>query len=132
MTNNWDELYQSLSYNWPDATLLLCNFHVLHEVWRWLYESCHGIAKNDRVIIMKLFQKLGYAKDIEDYVSACTILFESNITNKYNLCVEYFEDLCNINERWARCFRNDEITHWPNAKVLSWIVDQTPMLKPSF
>ena len=112
MTDNCEELYQSLSYNWPYATLLLCTFHILQQVWRWLYESCHGIAKND---ILKLFQKLVYAKDIEDYVSTYTVLFESNITNKYNLCVKYFEDLCNINKRCARCFRNDDLIRESNT-----------------
>ena len=115
MTDNCEELYQGLSYNWPDATLFLCTFHIFQQVWRWLYESCHGIAKNDSVIIMKLFRKLVYAKDIEDYVSAYTVLFESNITNNYNLCVKYFEDLCNISERWARCFQNDELIQGSNT-----------------
>ena len=108
MTDNCDELLQSLSFNWPDAALLLCTLHILQQAWRWLYESCHGIATNDRVIIMKLFWKLVYVKDIKDDLSAYTGLFESSITNNYNLCVKYFEDLCSIKERWARCFRNDE------------------------
>ena len=63
---------------------------------------------------MKLFRKLVYAEDIEDYVSAYTVLFKSNITNKYNLCAKYFEGLCNIRERWARCFRNDELMSNPS------------------
>ena len=116
-------------YNYSDATLLLCTFHILQQVWRWLYESCHGIAKNDRVIIMMLFRKLVYAKDIEDYVSVYTVLFESNITNKYNLCVKYFEDLCNINECWARCFQNDELIRRSNAN--NYVEAQSLVIKDS-
>ena len=97
--DNCDKLHQSLSFNWLDATLLLCTFDTFQQVWRWLYESCHGITKNNRVIIMKLFRKLVYAKDSEHYVSAYTVLFESSITNKYNLCVKYFEDQCSISQR---------------------------------
>ena len=115
MTNNRGELYQSLSYNWPDATLLLCIFHILQQVWRWLYESCHSIAKNDRVITIKLFWKLVYARHNEDHVSAYTVLFEYNLTNKYSLCVKYFKDLCNISQRWARCFWNEELTQGSNT-----------------
>ena len=100
MTDNCDELHQSLSYNWPDATLLLCTSHILQQVWRWLYKSCHGIGKNYRVIMVKLFRKLVYAKDIEDYVSTYTVLFESIITSKYSLCAKYFEDMCCISEHW--------------------------------
>ena len=58
---------------------------------------------------MKLFRKLVCAKDIADYVSAYTVLFESIITNKH------FEGLCNISERWARCLRNDELIRRSNA-----------------
>ena len=87
MTDNHDKLHQGLSYNWPDATLVLCTFHILQQVWRWLYESCHRKARNDRIMIMKLSLKLVYSKDMKDYVSAYTVLFEPNITNKYNLCV---------------------------------------------
>ena len=114
MTNNCGELYQSLSYNWPDATLLLCIFHILQQVWRWLYESCHSIAKNDRVITIKLFWILVYARHNEDHVSAYTVLFEYNLTNKYSLCVRYFEDLCN-SQRWAICFWNEELTRGSNT-----------------
>ena len=115
MTDNCGELYQSLYYNWPDVALLLCIFHILQQVWRWLYESCHDIAKNDRVITIKLFWKLVYAKDNKDYVSAYTVLFEYNLTNKYSLCVKYFKDLCNISQHWARCFWNEELTQGSNT-----------------
>ena len=70
ITENCDEFHQSISYNWPDVTLLLCTFQILQKVWRKRYKSCHGITKNNRVIMMNLLQKLNYAKDIEDYISA--------------------------------------------------------------
>ena len=98
MTDNCDKFHQGFSYNWPEANLLLCTFHILQQVWRKQYEGCRGIAKNDRIIITKLFWKLDNAEDIKNYVSANTVLFESNITNKYNLCVKYFEDLRIISE----------------------------------
>ena len=82
---------------------------------RWQYESCHVIIKNVGVLIMKLFQKLICAKNIEDYISAYTVLCESNIRNKYNLCVKYFEDLCSISDRWARCFQHNKSVRGSNT-----------------
>ena len=70
MTDNCDELRRNLHRSWPNATLLLCIFHVLQQVWRWLYERQHGISKEVRVEIMKLFRKLVYASDVEGYESA--------------------------------------------------------------
>ena len=58
-TDNSDELRDSLHVNWPDANLLLCQFHVLQQVWRWLTDKNHGIAATDRTsmyyIILILF-----------------------------------------------------------------------------
>ena len=84
-------------------------------MWRWQYESCHVITKNDRVIVMKLFQKLNNAKNTEDYISAYTVLCEPNIRNKYNLCVKYFEDLCSISDRWARYFQRNKSVRGSNT-----------------
>ena len=75
MTDNCDELRRSLHRNWPNATLLLCVFHVLQQVWRWLFERQHGVSKDHRVEIMKLFRKLVYAHDVEGYEKASEKFF---------------------------------------------------------
>lgn len=129
MTDNCEELHDSLAYNWPDATLLLCIFHILQQVWRWLYESCHGISKTDRVIIMALFRNVIYANSIDNYVSAYSALFESNMIQKYKNCAKYFEDLCNISERWALSFRNDMLTRGSNTN--NYIEAQFLVIKDS-
>lgn len=44
MTDNCDELRSALNETWPRSTLLLCIFHILQQVWRYLllnYLSCH-------------------------------------------------------------------------------------------
>ena len=57
------------------------------------------------------------------------VLFESNITSKYDLYVKYFDDLCNISERWARCFRNDELTRGSNTN--NYVEAQLMVIKDS-
>ena len=32
-----------LKQTWPAADLLLCTFHFLQSIWRWLLNSKHGI-----------------------------------------------------------------------------------------
>ena len=34
----------ALSTVWPEALLLLCHFHVMQAVWRWLWDSKHKIS----------------------------------------------------------------------------------------
>ena len=115
LTDNCDELRSSLSKIWPGATLLLCVFHVLQQVWRWLFEKEHGIGKMDRVEIMRLFRLLVYAQSEEAYEVASDRLFASVVTRKYNNCVLYFQDLCEIKESWAECFRKEMLIRGLNT-----------------
>ena len=115
MTDNCEELRKSLHNTWPNATLLLCIFHILQQVWRWLYEKPHGISKEDRVEIMKLFRNLVYASDVEGYERSLENLFDSPKTQKYKNCVKYFEELCEMNKAWARCFRSEYLIRGANT-----------------
>ena len=48
MTDNCDELRDALHAVWPKSTLLLCIFHLMQQVWRWLFDKNHCIAQMDR------------------------------------------------------------------------------------
>ena len=56
MTDNCSELRQVIRERWNKATLLLCIFHILQQIWRWIYEKKHGISANHCVQIMRLFK----------------------------------------------------------------------------
>ena len=45
MTDDCQAERNALSAVWPEARLLLCTFHVLQAVWRWLHNGKHGIDK---------------------------------------------------------------------------------------
>ena len=82
MTDNCDELRASIKKAWPKGTLLLCNFHILQQVWRWLYEKEHGIYKDDRVVTMKLFRAVLYTNNFESYEKAYKDLADSSSNSK--------------------------------------------------
>ena len=48
----------------PQAVLLLCTFHLLQAVWRWLWDSRHGIKKEDRQSLFSLVKAIVYADDV--------------------------------------------------------------------
>jgi hypothetical protein len=52
MTDNCMELKDAIHQVWPDATTVLCIFHLLQQVWRWLHDKKHGIALEDRPHIL--------------------------------------------------------------------------------
>ena len=115
-TDNCDEPRRSLHLNWPNATLPLCVFHVLQEVWGWLYERQHGVSKDDRVQIMKLFRNLVCAHKVQGYERTYENIFNFLATLKYKNCVQYFEKLCELSK-----FVGEILSNWEsNKRVKCW------------
>ena len=54
MTDNCEELRNRIREVWPGRLLLLCQFHILQQVWRWLFDKDHGIELDDRVEIIQV------------------------------------------------------------------------------
>ena len=109
---NFEQVYEIYGLN---EIFCLCVFHILQQVWRWLYEKAHGISKNDRIIIMKLFNKLVYANGFESYGKSYHDLINSSSTQKYKNCLKYFEELCELSSSWALCFRKDQLLRGSNT-----------------
>ena len=62
MTDNCPEERDALSTVWPEAKLILCTFHILQQVWRWLHDSKNGVDKFDRYQNLKVWFMLGRLK----------------------------------------------------------------------
>ena len=58
MTDNCSELRAALCFVWPLSILLLCLFHILQQVWRWLCDSNNAIAVHDRQSLINVFKNL--------------------------------------------------------------------------
>ena len=107
MTDNCGELREALSYAWPSANLLLCVFHILQQVWRWLFDKNHCIEQSDRREILLLFKKALY----EDTEEAMDRIFEemlqTNMVSKYPNLIAYLETLYEYRNAWAVCYRSN-------------------------
>lgn len=88
MTDNCHELRQVLREKWINTVLLLCVFHILQQVWRWIYEKSHGIKPTDRVELMSFFKSLLYSKD-EETLEEKILLIEENTTIQVMIFVKY-------------------------------------------
>ena len=93
MTDNCAELREALSEIFPLSRLLLCVFHILQQVWRWLYEKKHGISSHDRLEIMKHFRRLVYIEEEESFQRLQDEFFELANVVKYPSAVLYFSEL---------------------------------------
>ena len=56
MTDNAGAEIKALLHVWPRSKNLLCTFHVLQSVWRWMWDSKHEIPKENRIILMHFFK----------------------------------------------------------------------------
>lgn len=53
----------ALRRSFPEATLLLCSFHLLQAVWRWLWSRKSGVAHKDRPVLFGLVKDMLYSQD---------------------------------------------------------------------
>ena len=115
MTDNCNELRNCLRRAWPKAVLYLCTFHILQQVWRWLFEKEHGVSKEDRVVIMKSFRSILYAFTKEEFDEKLEEFMALDAIERKPSCKTYFEDLWKIEKSWAICYRKDSLTRGSNT-----------------
>ena len=74
-------LVNSLRKACPTATTLQCQWHILQAIWRWLCLGDHGVAKQYRQHLLKLFKDMMYSKTREEF-EKCEDRFRSdNVSN---------------------------------------------------
>ena len=107
---------------WRSSVLLLCIFHFLQAVWRWLLDSTNLINKNDRQHLMSLFQDLVslfqdlvFTDKVDEFgtkeskaLSDQTVLSDPNFK-------EYLVHALERKEQWALCFRKGLKTRGNNT-----------------
>eukprot|EP00057_Strongylocentrotus_purpuratus_P026365 XP_011680839.1 PREDICTED: uncharacterized protein LOC753067 [Strongylocentrotus purpuratus] len=89
----------------PQSVLLLCSFHLLQAVWRWLWDSKHGIQKHHRQGLFFHVKNMVYAED----ATAVEAAFESAISDpaviRYPGYRAYINSLYERRQVWAQAFR---------------------------
>ena len=83
MTDDSDSIRNSLSASWPQAELLLCQFHVLQALWNWLWEGKHKIANPDRPILLRLFRDVLYSENEEQLSDNTEKLNVNSVCHQY-------------------------------------------------
>lgn len=107
MMDNCLELRDAICQTWPDATRVLCIFHLLQQIWRWLHDKNHGISNEDRPHLLLGFKRALYAESEEVFESEYQSLLEDEVASKYPSFIKYISDVYNDCESWALCYRKD-------------------------
>ena len=91
MTDDDTAQRKALQSQWKHATLLLCIFHFMQATWRWLLDSKHSIAKDDRKHLMTIMQDLVFAKQQEGFQEIVQLLPSDSILQKNPVYQEYLK-----------------------------------------
>jgi len=108
---------QALKSISPQSNILLCRFHVLQSVWRWLWDAKHDIKNEHRKLLFKLFQSILIAPDCNSahkaYITAIgktitinNCLSDEIIPLKYEKWVKYINNYWVRKELWCLAFRD--------------------------
>ncbi|KAF0683893.1 Uncharacterized protein FWK35_00034858, partial [Aphis craccivora] len=89
MTDDSSAERNALKSVFPHSNLLLCIFHVLKAMWRWLWDSKHDIANQDRKHLMKLFRSIAYADNEENLVEMVDTRHINENRSNFKWCIAY-------------------------------------------
>lgn len=105
MTDDAEAERKALGKVYPDSTLLLCSFHILQALWRFLWDAKHKVQKEDRPYILKAVKEMLYAKTEADLDKYYNELCRDEKTQKYDCLVTHLRRLYQRRTEWGHCFR---------------------------
>lgn len=110
ITDDCEAERNSLQKSFSCSKLLLCKFHVLQAVMRYLWDSKNGISKNDRVSIYMIFRKTLNCFEVEEFVEEFDSLLKLKSVLSNRKVLRYFQNLKSTANNWAMCYRKTFIT----------------------
>ena len=96
MTDDCAALRQSLHATYPSSRLLLCTFHLLQAMWRWLWDSHNAILKGDRPQLLIAFRRLVYASTEGELSAEYATLSEGILARKYPKFEKHVSKVCDF------------------------------------
>lgn len=107
MTDHSQAEMNAIQAVWPLCTVLLCIFHVLQAVWRWLWESKHNIPENKRVEYFNNFKNILHAP----HKNGANEMYENCISceQEFPGWVQYVKYNWQLKEKWCLCYRDHQV-----------------------
>lgn len=105
MTTDWAPLRQALHEVFPKASLLLCIFHLLQAMWRWLWNSSNEVPKEHRAHLLKSFRDLVHASTPTALMEDYTMLKKDHIASQHPKFLKHLAEVFRKREEWAICLQ---------------------------
>ncbi|CAL4108136.1 unnamed protein product, partial [Meganyctiphanes norvegica] len=110
MTDDGTAERNALRKIFPTSILLLCIFHFLQAFWRWLLNSKHGVAMEDRQEIMVNFKIIVYCQNAEDLDTAKEALENLESFKNNESLKKHYNDMLQRIEVWCIAYRVEYLT----------------------
>lgn len=104
-TDDCTALRQALHEAFPKTTLLLCDFHLLQAMWRWLWDSSNEVPIENRAHLLKSFKGLVYASTPTALMEGYTRLMEDHVASQHPKFVQHLQEVFKQRDEWAICLQ---------------------------
>ena len=96
----------SIEKCFPQSSHLLCQWHLKQAIWRWLWAAKHGIHKEHRQELFRLFNSLVMAQSRTEFESALEVLMGNENVQKYPRFIQHLDkNYLNRVNKWASYHR---------------------------
>ncbi|KAK3933143.1 Aggrecan core protein [Frankliniella fusca] len=106
MTDDSTAERNSLKNVFLDIILLLCLFHILSALWRYVWDSKHKVDPKNKEEIFLLFKQWCLTKEEDDFKKRYNVLLADPRISGNKHLKKHIEDLCGRASEWALCYRN--------------------------
>ncbi|KAK3925724.1 Proepiregulin [Frankliniella fusca] len=107
MTDDSKAERNSLQVCFPDAVLLLCIFHVLQAMWRYIWDSKHEVPFQEKSELYLIFHRILYAPNTEVFEELYSEAEKNELFLKNNIVRSHIIGLKDRANEWALSHRQD-------------------------
>ena len=130
LTDDCDSEMNALKKVWPKSIHLLCVWHVMNAVWRWLWQGSHKIEKQDRPALLKLFRNLVYTRTQDEFDVELENLLKDETCSKYPNYIRHLEkNYISRKEKWSLFYRYSEELPTHNCNTNNYVEISFRILK---
>lgn len=99
-------LRQALQEAYPEASFLLCAFHLVQEMRQWLWDNSN-ITKPERSQLLDLFRRMISARCKDFLQSHYDAIRNNPLAAKHSQFIRRLEETYERRGTWAACFQDD-------------------------
>ena len=122
LSDDGTAMINALNNVWPESDHLLCQWHVLTALWRYIGNANNGIKKADRPYLLRSFKKLCYTETKIQYEKAKESFLNDKLIKKHPKFVEHVTKLyLSRPEKWAKFARFEQGMSLHGAQTSNYV-----------